>query len=651
MSATRKVRRRRSSVAWRVKCRQAAHLMAAFAVCIGTVGFAPHHSPHGVREAVVTDDAESHSRWAGELSASLMLMAYARQGVRSGAGPYEYLRPRAVLPVGMSFNPWTGMLDGTVFDTTYATNLPTTEVTLADEGSRAANRSALNSAIATAAASGSGTRIILAAGADYGGSSTLPVNSSSGWIYIEDPRVKAGTLPEGSRVDAGDATLMPKFYMTARNSPVLTGQTGADRYRFVGLEFAFAPSGVTWGERATTTGNNQGGFLFANHEVAIGQPGPVVDWVIDRCFVHGEHEWNCQRGMRIDGTRVAVIDSSIDRVIGLNSMSDGQCFLGGGAGPYKFVNTYTAQGHIGENIMFGGGTVNVQTADIEVQRCHFDYPYRSLFVSSADNTYNIKNLFELKVGHRCAMQGNVFSGFYSTWTNASQYYAVLFKAERQVSSTPASIGTDQIVMLHNRWENCTGMVAISHQPNSTNPSELPINTVDIINCVSLRNTVDPSDAPRTWLAQLSLEASSITFRHNSLATAGDDSAFVFVLTEHTPLAENPMGAHQYADNVIAMTAGNTALNWWRNSTTASSAAGITGYNWAKGDATVFEGNALTRTATLPDGNTSVASTAAGGVNETTLELASDSALRGTARNGRDPGCVFALLNAATAGVV
>lgn len=565
---------------------------------------------------------------------TLLLLRSSAGRTPAVGGLYEYLRPAYNLPAGMTYNADTGKVDGTVMSTSYAATLPTTEVSLSDLGSRAANAAALASAISTAAASGSGTRIRLAAGADFGGAYTLPVNNSSGWIYIEAAGIKTGSLPEGTRVTSSEASVMPKLYYTAVSQPVFLFQAGNAKYRFVGLEFTLAPSGVSWGGVSSGSNNVALGMLSYYGQGANTSDFPS-DIVIDRCYVHGSTSWNCQRGIRINGANVAVIDSEVTDIFA-EGFSDGQCFLAtAGPGPYKIVNNKFIQAAEGECVMFGGGTALQVPTNLEIQRNWFDYPI------AYHGVKRFKNFYEMKVGRRALVQGNVFTN-YRTEDVSGQYFPLVLKSTDQDSGAPLSGVADVTVRL-NTFVNCSAWVVLARLPFA---SGAPMTRVELTCNRVPTPTSDYTALIRVNTMQIESTIDGVRVRHNSVARVAQSGAYVLGAPND---GANTMVDHEYTDNFFAYT-GDAGL-WWRN-TDGVVSTGLTGWNDVSnsGALGVYSGNAITQTSSLPSGNTSVASEAAADFVSATLALNNTSPLKGTATSGRDPGAVHALIDSAIFGV-
>src|SRR5437660_1666279 len=154
------------------------------------------------------------------------------------------------------------------------------------------------------------------------------------------------------------------------------------------------------------------------------------DIIIDRCYIHGNAGQAAIRGVALNGSRIAVIDSYLAEF--KDQGSDTQALMGwNGPGPFKIVNNYLEAA--GENVMFGGADpsiTNLVPADIEIQGNHFFKPTAWRGVWAA-----VKNLFELKNARRVLIEGNIFE---NNWLAAQAGWAVQFTVRNQDGTAPWS---------------------------------------------------------------------------------------------------------------------------------------------------------------------------------------------------------------------
>ena len=107
-----------------------------------------------------------------------------------------------------------------------------------------------------------------------------------------------------------------------------------------------------------------------------------------------------------------------------------------GPGPYKIVNNYLEG--TGENVMFGGSdspSAEMLPSDIEIRGNLFSKPEEWRL----SKEWLIKNLFELKVGKRVLVEGNVFQ---NSWSAGHTGFAMGFASMNQSGSAPWSQVSD-----------------------------------------------------------------------------------------------------------------------------------------------------------------------------------------------------------------
>lgn len=601
--------------------------------------YSPERTAHGITSIA---DAGNTRAQDGLVGASIVLLKgkKKRTAVVAPDGPYEHLRPAYDLPFGMWFNADTGMVEGTSIDTPYDPPGPSKEVVLSDLGDRASNYAALDAAVTTAAADSAGGRIRIQYPYDFGGAYTLPPTTATGDVYIETVAIKEGTfVAEGTKPDESDADYMPKLYSTAVNTPVFLFSAGNARYRFVGLEVTLAPSGVSWGSETGGSENADLG-LFSFYTQGSSTSDYPSGIVIDRCYVHGVSGWNCTRAIRINGASVAIIDSRVTDVFG-QGFGDGQAILAtSGPGPYKIVGNYITQAADGEHWAFGGATAAQIPSDIEIQRNYHDYPV------AWHGVRTIKNEGELKVGHRVLVQANIFAN-YKSEDISSQHFVLVFKSVDQDDAAPMS-GVRDLTVRINSFVNCSGGILLGRLPENRGT---PMTRVEITCNRQMKPTSDytnPLTVKKAIPLQIEPTIAEVRIRHNTFNRVTRPGDFVISVAGAT--AVNIMVDQEFTDNLWLYT--DTDVNlWWTNGDGLSS-KGLTGWNDVSnsGALGVYRGNAITQSASVPTGNTAVASEAAADFDAVTLVLNPTSPLKGTATNGRDPGAIHALIDAAIYGV-
>ena len=297
-----------------------------------------------------------------------------------------------------------------------------------------------------------GDEIVLEAGATYTGTVRLRKKAGSGpdrWITI---RTSGSLPPEGTRVTPAHAAQMPRLVATYPTDPVIRTEAGASHYRLVGLE-------VTAREDATK----------AHALITLGESGSAQNTeekqphhlVLDRMYVHGTPTLDFQRCIALNSASTAIVDSWISECHGKGY--DSQAIWGSnGTGPYKIVNNHLAGA--GENIMFGGADPKIPgmlPRDIEIRRNHF-YKDPAWIRADGYKIWTVKNLFELKMGQRVLVEGNVFE---NNWGDAQMGFAIVLKSTNQSGSAPWS-ETSDVTFRYNVIRNSAHGVSLSGAPES-----------------------------------------------------------------------------------------------------------------------------------------------------------------------------------------
>ena len=264
-----------------------------------------------------------------------------------------------------------------------------------------------------------GDTIVLPAGATFKGPLTLPRVTGEGWIEIRS-RGADGLTP-GRRVSPADAPKMARIIGGDGSSAAVRTAPGAHHVRFVGIEFTVTPGAYSTGLVRLGNGDETRVEDLPHHII------------IDRCWVHGDAGRGGKRGLALNGSHVAVIESHFSDWKAQGQET--QAIAGwNGPGPFKIANNYLEAAGI--NILFGGADPaipNLVPSDIEIRGNHLAKP-----LTWRREPWTVKNLFELKNARRVVVAGNLLE---HTWGQAQSGTAVLI-SPRQDGRAPWSVVED-----------------------------------------------------------------------------------------------------------------------------------------------------------------------------------------------------------------
>jgi hypothetical protein len=276
-----------------------------------------------------------------------------------------------------------------------------------------------------------GDVIQLQAGATFAGKFIVPAKNcdSSHWIIIRTSSPDSALPAEGQRATpcyAGVASLKgrpqyscanPKNVMakvqiqTQGNGPFQIA-TGANYYRFIGLEVTRPAGAPGPAELISSQGN-----------------GTADHIVIDRSWLHGAPQDETHLGVSMSGmTSVAVVDSYFSDfhcISASGACTDAHAIAGGVSntqdGPFKIQDNFLEASS--EAILFGGGAANMTPADIHILNNHFWKPWQWMpgnpnFIGGTDgHPFVVKNHLELKNATRVLIEANLME---NNWGGFSQ---------------------------------------------------------------------------------------------------------------------------------------------------------------------------------------------------------------------------------------
>ena len=272
-----------------------------------------------------------------------------------------------------------------------------------------------------------GDLIELENGAVFDGPFHLRHKDGDDWIVVASKSADEH-WPAGERVTPSRATGMAK--LRASSGIVLSADDGAHHYRFVGIEFL--PASGTWLHALVELGGNQRALERLPHHI-----------VIDRCYLHGDPAKGTRRGVALNSSYSAVIDSYFADF--KEAGADSQAIAGwNGPGPFLIANNYLEAA--GENVMFGGedpAIANLVPTDIVVTGNHLAKPLRwkKGEPEYEGTAWSVKNLFELKNARRVVVRGNLLE---YNWPDAQNGFAILLTVRNQSGGAPWSVVEDVV---------------------------------------------------------------------------------------------------------------------------------------------------------------------------------------------------------------
>jgi hypothetical protein len=346
----------------------------------------------------------------------------------------------------------------------------------------------------------SGDTINLAAGATYTGNFHLAPNPGPAWITIQSSAL--GSLPgAGTRVSPSQAAAMPKI-VTPNSASALQISTGANYYRFIGIEFFAAP----------------GIYIQDVIQVGIGAE-PSSDQLphdldFDRVLVHSDAGAGGKRGIALNGGATTVENSYISGF--WSTWQDTQALCGwNGPGPFTITNNYLEAGT--EIVAFGGAVpsiAGVVPSNILIQGNMFYKPLSWMMGSAnyAGIAVWVKNDIELKNAQNVTIDSNIFE---NNWKGADQRgYFLLFNVRTESQQVPWAVVNNVKVTNNVFHHSAAGIDITGHDDDGSGSATnflVQNNVWDDI------NGIWGSDG--RWF-QLTTGANNVTIDHNTVFQTG-----------------------------------------------------------------------------------------------------------------------------------
>jgi hypothetical protein len=266
-----------------------------------------------------------------------------------------------------------------------------------------------------------GDEILLASGATYMGTFTLPRKGSDQFIVIRTDASPEMLPGPGVRTSPSYSGVLAKI-KSAGTSGAMTAEAGAHHWRFENVEFEANPVGV--GDIVVLGGSQ-------SQTVASQMPHHIV---LDRIYMHGDPTYGQKRGVALNAGYTEIVNSYISDI--KSRGQDAQAIAGwNGTGPYLIENNYLEAS--GENVLFGGADPSIRDlvpSDIAIRRNVVAKP-----LAWRDAGWLVKNSLELKNASRVVIEGNVFE---NVWLSGQVGFAILFTPANQDGRAPWSVVED-----------------------------------------------------------------------------------------------------------------------------------------------------------------------------------------------------------------
>lgn len=463
-----------------------------------------------------------------------------------------------------------------------------------------------------------GDVILLEAGATFRGNFTLPVHGGAQYITIRST-APDGLLPAaGVRITPAHAALLPKI-QSPNTAPAMRTAAGAHHWRLLFLEFAANQFGAGEILRIGEGSSAQSALSQVPYEIDV-----------DRTYIHGDATVGQKRGIALNGRSVTIRNSYISDI--KYAAQDAQAIGGwNGPGPYVIENNYLEAS--GENFLLGGADPsipNLVAEDVVFRRNHVVKPLAWRYQS-----WQVKNLFELKNARRVLIEGNVFE---NNWQQAQAGYAILLTPRNQDGGCAWCV-VESITFQHNIVRNVAGAFNLTGYdwPNAS------AQTRQVRIQQNLFYGVSQSFGGSGWFLLIGDQPRDVVVDHNTIDHEG--TAVVYA-HGGTATAPETIAGFQYTNNAQR-----------------HNAYGINGANFGFGNGvlaayfpeSVVRGNWLSggSASRYPAGNLFAGAFAGAFANAAAgdYRLAAGSILAGAATDGTAIGADMSVLLAWTAGVV
>jgi len=264
-----------------------------------------------------------------------------------------------------------------------------------------------------------GDTIVLTSPNTFTGTFTLPNKTTgTGWITVQSSALASLPAP-GVRVATTDATNMPKIQAPSgsQSSLAIDTASGAHHFKFLGVEF------LSMASNADETIIVQLGHNDSTQTTLAQCPH---DLIFDRCLAHtNSSSQTTRRAFALNCGYTEITNSRIyDIKEPLTTTSDSQAVaIANGPGPFTVSNCYLEAAS--ETILIGGVPLNIPNlipSNLTVTRNYIAKP-----LAWETQSWNVKNLFELKAGQHVSLDGNRLE---NCWNQAGSFYGTAISIKK-----------------------------------------------------------------------------------------------------------------------------------------------------------------------------------------------------------------------------
>jgi Right handed beta helix region len=340
-----------------------------------------------------------------------------------------------------------------------------------------------------------GDEIRLQPGAVFTGSYVLRARAGDAAITIRTDTPDNRLPSAGQRITPHHASLLPTL-SPVNNAPVFRTEPGARHWRLIGLKIQGTGTGdlITLGD----VGSAQVSYAQVPEDI-----------VLDRLLILGDPARGQKRGIALNSAATTIRNCYIADI--KETGQETQAIAGwNGPGPFLIENNYLEASGI--SVLFGGTEPSIGglvPSDITVRRNVMAKP-----LAWRNESWTVKNLFELKNARRVQIEGNLFE---NNWLDAQVGFAILFTVR---SSGPRANWTtvEDVRFENNLVRHVAGGINILGYDTNA-PSQQTRNIV-------IRNNLfydvnSQNWGGNGWFLQVGEEAADILVENNTVVQTGN----------------------------------------------------------------------------------------------------------------------------------